>query len=86
MSLPLVHVRSVTIDICAQAQKLNPPIRPASCFQQCEFTVKKLKVDLTQENVISVALWFHLGPGSGPPPVAMVKGYTPFPVKNSSKT
>ena len=34
---------------------------------------KKLKVDLTQENVISVALWFHLGPGSGPPPVAMVK-------------
>ena len=47
---------------------------------------KKLKVDLTQENVISVALWFHLGPGSGPPPVAMVKGYTPFPVKNSSKT
>jgi len=31
-----------------------------------------LKVDLTQENVISVALWFHLGPGSGPPPVAMV--------------
>ena len=24
---------------------------------------KKLKVDLTQENVISVALWFHLGPG-----------------------
>ena len=47
---------------------------------------KKLKVDLTQENVVSVALWFHLGPGSGPPPVAMVKGYTPFPVKNSSKT
>ena len=37
---------------------------------------KKLEVDLTQENVISVALWVHLGPGSGPPPVAMVKGYT----------
>ena len=33
-------------------------------------TVKKLEVDLTQENVISVALWIHLGPGSGPPPVA----------------
>ena len=47
---------------------------------------KKLEVDLTQENVISVALWIHLGPGSGPPPVAMVKGYTPFPVKDSSKT
>ena len=47
---------------------------------------KKLEVDLTQENVISVALWIHLGPGSGPPPVAMVKGYTPFPVKLSSKT
>jgi len=41
-----------------------------------------LEVDLTQENVISVALWI---PGSGPPPVAMVKGYTPFPVKDSSK-
>ena len=47
---------------------------------------KKLEVDLTQENVISVALWIYLGPGSGPPPVAMVKGYTPFPVKDSSKT
>ena len=44
---------------------------------------KKLEVDLTQENVISVALWIRLGPGSGPPPVAMVKGYTPFPVKDS---
>ena len=47
---------------------------------------KKLEVDLTQENVISVALWIRLGPGSGPPPVAMVKGYTPFPVNDSSKT
>ena len=56
--------------------------RPRVGYIQC----KKLKVDLTQENVISVAPWFHLGPGSGPPPVAMVKGYTPFPVKNSSKT
>lgn len=32
----------------------------------------KLEVDLTQENVISVALWIHLVPGSGPPPFAMV--------------
>ena len=41
---------------------------------------KKLEVDLTQENVISVALWIHLGPGSGPSLVGMVKGYTiPFP-------
>ena len=47
---------------------------------------KKLEVDLTQENVISIALWIHLGPGSGPPPVAMVKVYSPFPVKHSSKT
>jgi len=31
-----------------------------------------VKVDLTQEGVISVALWIHLGPGSGPPPFAMV--------------
>jgi len=45
-----------------------------------------LELDLTQENVISFALWIHLGPGSDPPPVAMVKGYTPFPVKHSSKT
>ena len=36
---------------------------------------KKLEVDLTQENVISVALLIHLGPGSGPPPVAMFKSY-----------
>ena len=47
---------------------------------------KKSEVDLTQENVISIALWIHLDPGSGPPPVAMVKVYTPFPVKHSSKT
>ena len=32
----------------------------------------KLEVDLTQENVISVALWIHLGPGSGTPSVTMV--------------
>ena len=38
-------------------------------------SLQKLGVDLTQENVISVALWIHHGPGSGPPPVAMVKGY-----------
>ena len=57
----------------------------AEIAEQAIFTVKKLEVDLTQENVISVALWFHLGPGSGPPPVATVKGYTPFPVKHSSK-
>ena len=29
----------------------------------------QLEVDLTQENVILVALWIHLGPGSGPPPL-----------------
>ena len=46
---------------------------------------KKLEVDLTQENVISVALWIHHGSGSGPPPVAMVKGYAPFPVKHCHK-
>ena len=33
---------------------------------------KELEVDLNQENVISVALRIHLGPGNGPPSVAMV--------------
>ena len=33
---------------------------------------KILEVDLTQESVIAVALWLHLGPGSGPPTFAMV--------------
>ena len=33
---------------------------------------KKLKVDLAQENVTSVALWIHLDPGSDPPPFAMI--------------
>ena len=32
-------------------------------------------VDLTQENVISVALWIHLGQGSGPPTFAMVHSF-----------
>ena len=38
----------------------------------------KLELNLTQENVISVALWIHLGPASGPPPFAIVLSYTPF--------
>ena len=42
-----------------------------TCFH-CTYTVKKLEVDLTKENVISVALWIYLDPGSGPPHVAMV--------------
>ena len=33
---------------------------------------KNLEVDLTLENIISVAVWVHLGLGSGPPPFAMV--------------
>ena len=33
---------------------------------------KDLEVDLTLENIISVAVWVHLGLGSGPPPSAMV--------------
>ena len=38
----------------------------------CIYHCLKLEVDLTQENVISVALWVHLDPGSGPPPFAMI--------------
>ena len=55
-------------------------------YSHFAYHCKKLEVDLTQENVISVALRIHLGPGSGPPPVAMVKGsLVPTPLSEKSR-
>ena len=46
---------------------------------------KTLEVDFNTRNVISVAVWIHPGPGSDPPPFAMVlPWYISYPVMVSN--
>ena len=59
-------------EVQVPAKKCDLRARLPGLVPKAEAAAEKLEVDLTQENVISVALWIHLVPGSGPPLFAMV--------------